>query len=139
MRRLLSRLAKTTGIALAIAAVIFGVAVAWLFSDLDWKVTNAVPSPSGAVIASVLESKSEAGAAPYGQHLVLTPRWKVFFRTLSEPSFAGYCVNGSVTITWLSETKLTVSCESRTDRVVLQRSHWRHVDIEYAINVKRAT
>ena len=44
---------------------------------LDWKEESRKKAPGGDLIAFPMQSRSEAGLAPYGDHMVLVPRYKL--------------------------------------------------------------
>ena len=81
-------------------------------------------------MAFVMESRSEAGVAPYGEHVVIRPSWHFFGQYFIEPVFAGYC-RGGVRLNWSSNQALVIQC--RAERIVKQAQEADGVRIEYVI------
>jgi hypothetical protein len=55
----------------AFLAVVLLVAIeAWLWFTLDWREESNISSPDDSVRAFYMRSQSEAGEAPYGDHIV---------------------------------------------------------------------
>lgn len=124
--------AKSLGIFAALATASLFAFVAWTTFRLDWSDIGAIRSPDGRIVASILRSRSESALAPYGEHVVLTPRWRTSTRTMSEPIFAGYC-KGGVRVAWIAEGRLSISCNAEPGAPIHKETRWNDVDIEYAI------
>ena len=127
--------AQGVGRRLALALVRVGVFFAAVLGLLfflapSWDVEASSQSKNGSTVASILQSVSEAGLAPYGSHVVLTPSWRVWSRTMTEPIFAGYCVDRPGVI-WNTDSSITISCKTSGDGVIRQDTRWRHIRITY--------
>jgi hypothetical protein len=116
--------------------VFIGVIVAlglkvWLTIKLDWHQQSQAVSPDGNVIAFHMQSTSEAGVAPYGDHIMLVPSWMIFGQYFKAPIFAGYCENGGVHYHWTSKDSLSIKCNGT--KILRKLSNYDSVKIEYDI------
>lgn len=66
-------------------------------------------SPSGEYTVYQIESVSEEGNAPYGQHLVLTDKKFVMRPEDGKVIFAGYCKTPLV-YEWKSDQQISIQC-----------------------------
>jgi len=82
------------------------------------------------MVAYYLQSKSEAGEAPYGDHVVLAPRYLPFGQYYSETIFAAYCVD-ELQYRWLDNQKLSIKCEA--EKVIKKSGSYKDLTIEYQI------
>ena len=73
---------------------------------------------------------SEAGDAPYGDHLVLTKSYWPFGQYYGKVIFAGYC-GGRPEIRWLEKHHLKVAC--RAEKVIKRLGAFKEVEIQYEI------
>ena len=67
----MKRIAKV----ILLAALILGGLYSWLIFPLDWRTISSRKAPEGWWVAYHLKSMSEAGEAPYGDHLILAPSY----------------------------------------------------------------
>lgn len=102
----------------------------WLALPLDWETVRSYRSPGGQWTAYHLRSRSEAGDAPYGDHVVLSPGNQPLGRFFGEVVFAAYCMDGAG-IHWLADSVLQVQC--RADRVVKRLPSLDGVTIRYRV------
>lgn len=100
-----------------------------LLDGMDYELVSSASSPDGQIIVSELHSSSEAGHAPYGQHLVLS-RKKITRPGEEHVIFAGYCK--SLSYSWASNTEIVVSCESsNTDAIKTKSIKALGIEIKY--------
>jgi hypothetical protein len=76
--------------------------------SLDWETISLKKSPDSKIVAYYLESGSEAGAAPYGDHIILASNYLPFSQYYGDTSFAAYCEGGR-TYMWLNNHMLKSS------------------------------
>ena len=86
-------------------------------------------SPDGSIIAFYMKSTSEAGVAPYGDHIILVPSWMIFGQYFKAPIFAGYCEKGGVHYQWTSRNSLSVKCNGT--KILRKIVNYDSVTIEY--------
>ena len=108
----MARNIATTGFVTVVAAfVALYVYGAGALYRLDWEKMSSEKSPDGKYTIEYYRSKSEAGHAPYGDHLVIES-WTSFPSPNSgETFFAGYCGN-EFTFEWVGNDKIEISCPS---------------------------
>src|SRR5436309_5238698 len=101
---------------------------------LDWTTESHAQSPDGRITAYHLASRSEAGDAPYGDHIVLASSYLPFGQYYGQVVFAGYCESGPKYV-WKTERQLQISCE--TDTVKKRIETFKEVQIEYQIIMRK--
>jgi hypothetical protein len=107
--------------------VVLGLKV-WLTIKFDWHQESKAVSPDGSVIAFYMQSMSEAGVAPYGDHIILVPSWMVFGQYFRDPIFAGYC-NNRVYYQWTSKDSFSIKCNGT--KILRKLSNYDSIKIEY--------
>lgn len=112
--------------------IVLGVVTIATFADYEfsvaWVKRAQATSPNGKMTAFYVKSGSEAGQAPYGDHIVLSPRYWPFGEFFGETVFAGYC-NKSPRFEWISDNKLEIGCE--TKEVLKQLETFEGISIIY--------
>lgn len=82
--------------------------------QIDWERMSSAKSPNGKYTVVYYRSNSEAGHAPYGDHLVIES-WKSFPSAHSgETFFAGYCGN-EFDFEWVGNEKIKISCPTANE------------------------
>lgn len=81
----------------------------YMLSGFDYSIVSKGASPSGHLTLYEVESLSEGGHAPYGQHLVLSSG------SVRKPDdgyvvFAGYCYQ-PLSYSWKSDEHISVTCK----------------------------
>jgi len=89
-------------------------------------------SPGGDVVAYHLQSKSEAGYAPYGDHIILAQNYWPLGQYYGKIVFAAYCTGGPK-YRWLNSHLLQIECD--TEKVIKTMEVFNDVHIQYK-NVK---
>ena len=102
----------------------------WLIFPLDWQTVDRKKAPEGGWVAYHLKSMSEAGEAPYGDHLVLAPSYWPFGQYYGEVIFAGYC-GGRPEFRWLGKHQLRIECSA--EKVMKRMDSYKDVHIQYEI------
>jgi len=77
--------------------------------SLDYEKQSSKTSPNGNSELTLFQSQSEAGHAPYGEHLVLHSTRKVLNPDKGHVIFAGYCESG-LDYSWKSDKEIVVKC-----------------------------
>jgi len=116
--------------ALLLTACIFGGLYFWLIFPLDWQTVSSKKAPEGGWVVYHLRSMSEAGEAPYGDHIVLAPSYWPLGQHYGEVVFAGYCGNGPE-FRWLDKHQLRIECEAV--KVMKRMEGFKDVHIQYGI------
>ena len=80
------------------------------------------------MVAYHLQSKSEAGDAPYGDHIILARNYWPLGQYYGETVFAAYC-NGEPEYRWQNNHLLQVECD--TDKVMKKIEVFNDVYIQY--------
>jgi hypothetical protein len=114
-----------------LVALILGGLYLWLVSPLDWKTVASKNAPEGGWIAYHMDSRSEAGEAPYGDHIVLASRYWPLGQYYGEVVFAGYCADGPE-FRWLDKHQLRIEC--KTAKVMKRMGAYKDVHIQYEIH-----
>jgi len=117
-----------------LATLLLGTLFFWLISQLDWQTVASRQAPEGRWVATHLRSTSEAGDAPYGDHLVLAPAHWPLGQYYGEVVFAGYCTDG-LAFSWVGAHQLRFVCA--TDKVMKMVDAYKEVRIQHA-NVSTA-
>jgi hypothetical protein len=97
---------------------------------LSWQTVASKKAPEGRWVAYHLQSVSEAGVAPYGDHLVLAPSYWPLGQYYGEVVFAGYC-GGGPEFQWLDKHQLRIKC--RAKKVMKRMAAFKEVNIRYEI------
>lgn len=113
-----------------LAALIVGGLYFWFLFPLDWETVDSKKDPEGGWVAYYLQSKSEAGEAPYGDHLILAPSYWPLGQYYGEVVFAGYC-DGGPEFRWLDKHQLLIDCKSA--KVMKKMNTFKEVLIQYEI------
>ena len=113
-----------------LAVAVVGLYV-WLIFPLDWQTKAKYKSPEGDIVAYHLQSMSETGEAPYGDHIVIAPSWHLLGQYTRQPVFAGYCAK-DLKVSWTSNEALLIECE--VERVVTQLKQYGEITIIYKLN-----
>ena len=87
-------------------------------------------APGGKWVAYHLLSGSEAGEAPYGDHIVVASSYWPLGQYYGEVVFAGYCGN-SLEYQWLDTHQLQIDCV--VEKVTKKLDTFKEVQIEYQI------
>jgi len=117
-------------IALMIMIVLICGAYFLLVKTLDWKEESRKKAPGSNLIAFHMMSRSEAGPAPYGDHVMLVPRYELFGQYFISPVFAGYC-GQTFEYQWIDRQTLEITC---TDGKILKKeSSSNGVNIKYKL------
>ena len=106
----------------------------WLILPLDWTTESHAQSPDGRTTAYHLASSSEAGDAPYGDHIVLASSYLPFGQYYGQVVFAGYCVSGPKYV-WKTERHFQIRCETNTVKKRIET--FKEVQIEYQIIMRK--
>lgn len=93
-----------------------------------WSVESRKSAPEGSLVAYYMLSTSEDGLAPYGDHVVLASKYKLFGQYFSEPVFAGYCIK-KIELQWPDYRTLLINCDAA--RVVRKEPVFSNVIIKY--------
>lgn len=83
----------------------------YLLTGTEYSLKSKKISPLGRNTIYELQSNSEQGHAPYGQHLVLSSWMPVRSPDDGYVVFAGYC-NQKFEYTWESEREVSIKCKS---------------------------
>jgi hypothetical protein len=121
------------------AIILLGLIVSsyvWLIRPLDWEQISKKKSPEGTVTAFHMQSKSEAGSAPYGDHIILVPKYRLLGQYYTRPIFAGYC-GKDFDYEWTAPNALLISCT--TDKVMKKEDNSNGIRIEYKITAAHNT
>ncbi len=102
----------------------------WLILPLNWQTVSSKETPGGKWIAYHLQSGSEAGEAPYGDHIVLASSYWPLGQYYGEVVFAGYCGN-SLGYQWLDTHQLQLDCVG--EKVMKRPDTFKGVQIKYQI------
>lgn len=114
----------------AFLLTVVGLFILWHFggymlTGFDYSVVSKGASPSGHLKLYEVESLSEGGHAPYGQHLVLSSSGSVRKPEDGYVVFAGYC-DRPLSYSWKSDEHISVTCkvndkiDTRTKAEVVQ-------------------
>jgi hypothetical protein len=77
----------------------------------DWDEKSRRTAPDGAVTAFHMQAMTDAaGVAPYGDHVVVVPRYKLLGQYYTAPVFAGYCEEFDYQ--WIDTQTLEITCTS---------------------------
>jgi hypothetical protein len=128
-------LMKKRIIALLIISGLICIAYFWLVTTLDWKEESRKKSPEEDIAAFHMQSTSEAGLAPYGDHVVLVPRYKLLGQYYTSPVFAGYC-GQEFDCQWIDRQTLEITCTA--EKIIKQEISSIGISIKYKI-VNKAT
>lgn len=112
---------------LVVALILAGLYI-WLIFQLDWQNISSKKSPSGEMVAYYLMSTSEAGEAPYGDHLILAPGYWPLGQYYGEVFFAGYCTGG-LQYRWIDEHQLYIVCNA--EKVMKKIEIFKDIHIRY--------
>ncbi len=74
-----------------------------------------------------MQSKSEAGEAPYREHIIIAPSWMLFANYYKEPVYAGYCEE--LKYRWKSNDILVV--EFKEGKLMKKTYKFNNINIEY--------
>jgi hypothetical protein len=121
---LLKRIATCLSI---VVLVLAGLYFSLVFT-LDWETISYKKAPGGKMVAYHLRSKSEAGDAPYGDHIILTYNYWPLGQYYGETAFAAYCTGGP-NYRWLNNHLLQIECE--TEKVTKRIEVLNDVHIQY--------
>lgn len=110
--------------------MIFGGLYFWLILPLNWQTISGKKHPEGVWVAYHIQSMSEAGEAPYGDHLVLAQSYWPLGQYYGEVVFAGYCTGG-LQYRWLDAHQLHIECNA--ERVLKRIDAFEGVRIQYDI------
>ena len=102
----------------------------WLVFPLDWETKSYKKSPDGKLLAYCLQSRSEAGDAPYGDHIILTSSYLPFGQYYGDTIFAAYCEGGHKYV-WLNNQMLQIECNA--EKVMKKVEVLDDVHIQYKI------
>ena len=116
--------------ALLFAVCIFGGLYFWLIFPLDWQTVASKKSPEGGWVVYHLQSRSEAGEAPYGDHIVLAPSYWPLGQYYGEVVFAGYC-GTHLEFQWLDKHQLRIECKA--EKIMKRMESFKDVYIQYGI------
>jgi hypothetical protein len=111
-----------------VAIASLGVLSVWITTNIDWHEESSILSPDGSVRAFYMRSGSEAGDAPYGDHVVLVPSWMLLGQYFRTSVFAGYC-NVGVQYGWHSNDTLCIKCDGT--KIMKKLSKYGSINIEY--------
>lgn len=114
-----------------LAVVLLVGIVAWITITHDWHQESSISSPDGRFRAFYMRSRSEAGEAPYGDHIVLVPSWMILGQYFKASVFAGYCERG-VQYKWNSNDTLCIKCDGT--KIIKKISKHGSIKIEYESN-----
>ena len=123
---MLKRIAK----ALLLVVCVFGGLYFWLIFPLAWQTVASKKAPEGSWVVYHLQSGSEAGEAPYGNHIVLAPSYWPLGQYYGEVVFAGYCVTGPE-FRWLDKHQLRI--EFKAEKIMKMIESFKDVNIQYKI------
>jgi len=107
----------------------------WSVITLDWNEESRKKAPGGDIIAFHMQSRSEAGLAPYGDHIVLVPRYKLLGQYYTSPVFAGYC-GQLLNYQWIDRQTLEITCTD--EKIIRQEVSSNGISIKYIILNKAA-
>ena len=82
-----------------------------------------------------MRSGSLAGVAPYGDHLVLVPKYRFFGQYYTSPVFAGYC-GLTLDYRWIDSHKLEMICTA--EKVKKKAVTSNGIEIKYNITEETA-
>jgi hypothetical protein len=111
-----------------VAIASLGVILVWITTNIDWHEESSILSPDRSLRAFLMRSGSEAGEAPYGDHVVLVPSWMILGQYFRPSIFAGYC-NGGVRYNWTSRDTLCIKCDGA--KIMKRLSKYGSINIEY--------
>jgi hypothetical protein len=100
----------------------------WLVFPLYWETKSYKKAPDGEMVAYHLQSRSEAGDAPYGDHIILARYYWPLGQYYGETGFAAYCTGGPK-YRWLNSHLLQIECE--TEKVMKKMEVLNDVHIQY--------
>jgi hypothetical protein len=100
----------------------------WLVFPLKWETKSYKKAPDGEVVAYHLQSRSEAGDAPYGDHIILARNYWPLGQYYGETVFAAYCTDAPK-YRWLNSHLLQIECE--TEKVMKKMEVLNDVHIQY--------
>ena len=100
----------------------------WLVFPLKWETKSYKKAPDGKVVAYHLQSRSEAGDAPYGDHIILARNYWPLGQYYGETVFAAYCTDAPK-YRWLNSHLLQIECE--TEKVMKKMEVLNDVHIQY--------
>ena len=112
-----------------LATLILGVLTWSALYPLDWTTVASKRSPDDGWTAYHVRSRSEAGAAPYGDHLVLAPAYWPFGRYYGELVFAGYC-SDELVFHWVGAHQLRLECTA--EKVIKMVDAYKEIRIQHA-------
>lgn len=107
-----SRTKLLVGIAVVILLGLGAYSAQRLLMRLDYRVVSSKPSPNGNWMAFEIDSTSEGGQAPYGQHVVLCQKNRINTPDEGYVVFAGYCEQ-PLTYSWPTNEILSIECSSK--------------------------
>jgi hypothetical protein len=113
------------------AGCIFGGLYFWLLFPLDWQTVASKKAPEGSWVVYHLQSRSEAGEAPYGDSIVLAPSYWPLGQYYGEVVFAGYCGTGPE-FRWLDKHQLRI--EFKAEKIMKMMKSFKDVNIQYEIS-----
>jgi hypothetical protein len=113
-----------------LAVVLLVGIVAGITITHDWHQESSISSPDGLYKAFHMRSRSEAGEAPYGDHIVLVPSWMILGQYFKSSVFAGYC--GGIQYKWNSNDTLCIKCDGT--KIIKKLSNYGIFKIEYECN-----
>ena len=93
-----------------------------------WETISYKKAPDSEVVAYHRQSRSEAGDAPYGDHIILARNFWLFGPYYGETVFAAYCTR-ELKYRWLSSHLLQIECE--TEKVMKKIEVLNDVYIQY--------
>ena len=101
--------------------------------DSSYELVATQRSPSGMLTIAAFRSVSEAGHAPYGDHLVLSPEPHIRRPSDGYVVFAGYCSN-ELRFSWTSDTEVVIQCDTKeSNPVVTLASRAGRVDFRFEL------
>ena len=88
-------------------------------------------SPNGELIVYNYHNAQEGNNVPYGNWIEIVPNYKFWHRPSFDNSvFAGYCNPTSMSVKWVSNSKIHITCLDAWD-IVRQRNNYGEIQIEY--------
>lgn len=121
-----------------LAAVPVAILIGTGISSIDasgYAMKSKKVSPSGQYTLYEIESVSQEGPAPQGQHLVLSDKPLVMKPDDGDVIFAGYC-SRPITYSWKSEKHISIQCkatekEAANAQATSKTVRGIHVEIQY--------
>ena len=111
MAGVLNNKMKKKRIILVICVIVISIAVGyeWLVAAVDWEERSMKKAPDGSVTAFYMQGMSDATLAPYGDHIVIVPPYKILGQYYVSPVFAGYC-RDELEYKWIDRQTLQITC-----------------------------